>query len=108
MTASFLGSKTERLYDVGVAGIHRLFSHQHLFGKARVIVVVAGMEEPCPPSWRASRTGSSSPCPRRWATARVSEVSRHCLRCSIPAFPASPSSISITGSGRDASPTGSI
>ncbi len=48
VTASFLGSKTERLYDVGVAGIHRLFSHQRLFGKARVIVVVAGMEGALP------------------------------------------------------------
>jgi hypothetical protein len=43
-TASFLGSKTERVYDVGVAGIHRLMSHRKLIQKAKVIVVVAGME----------------------------------------------------------------
>ncbi len=48
ITASFLGSKTERLYDVGVAGIHRLFSHRSLLQKARVIVVVAGMEGALP------------------------------------------------------------
>lgn len=48
ITASFLGSKTERLYDVGVAGIHRLFSHRKLIHKARVIVVVAGMEGALP------------------------------------------------------------
>ncbi|HWR88897.1 MAG TPA: nickel pincer cofactor biosynthesis protein LarB [Dissulfurispiraceae bacterium] len=48
VTASFLGSKTERLYDVGVAGIHRLLSHRRLFEKARVIVVVAGMEGALP------------------------------------------------------------
>ncbi|MBI5212135.1 MAG: nickel pincer cofactor biosynthesis protein LarB [Nitrospirae bacterium] len=47
-TASFLGSKTERLYDVGVAGIHRLLSHRKLIGKTRVIIVVAGMEGALP------------------------------------------------------------
>jgi NCAIR mutase (PurE)-related protein len=48
VTASFLGSKTERLYDVGVAGIHRLFSHRKLIQNPRVIVVVAGMEGALP------------------------------------------------------------
>lgn len=48
VTASFMGSKTERLYDVGVAGIHRLLSHRKLIQKARVIVVVAGMDGALP------------------------------------------------------------
>ncbi|MCL4491956.1 MAG: nickel pincer cofactor biosynthesis protein LarB [Nitrospirae bacterium] len=48
VTASFLGSRTGRLYDVGVAGIHRLFSRRELMAKARVIVVVAGMEGALP------------------------------------------------------------
>jgi len=48
ITASFLGSRTERLHDVGVAGIHRLFSHRKLLQKARVIVVAAGMEGALP------------------------------------------------------------
>lgn len=48
VTASFLGSKTERLYDVGVAGIHRLLSHRKLMQKAKVIVVAAGMEGALP------------------------------------------------------------
>jgi NCAIR mutase (PurE)-related protein len=48
ITASFLGSRTERLYDVGVAGIHRLFSRREALQKARVIVVVAGMEGALP------------------------------------------------------------
>ena len=48
VTASFLGSKTERLYDVGIAGIHRLLSHRKLIQKARVIIVVAGMEGALP------------------------------------------------------------
>jgi len=48
LTASFLGSKTERLYDVGVAGIHRVLSHHNILSKARVIIVVAGMEGALP------------------------------------------------------------
>ncbi len=48
LTASFLGSKTERLYDVGIAGLHRLLDHKHLLQKARVLIVVAGMEGALP------------------------------------------------------------
>ncbi|MEW5745655.1 MAG: nickel pincer cofactor biosynthesis protein LarB [Nitrospirota bacterium] len=48
VTASFLGSRTERLVDVGVAGIHRLLSRRAVMEKARVIVVVAGMEGALP------------------------------------------------------------
>lgn len=48
-TASmFFGNKTERLYDVGVAGIHRLIQSLHLIKEARVIIVVAGMEGALP------------------------------------------------------------
>jgi pyridinium-3,5-biscarboxylic acid mononucleotide synthase len=48
VTASFLGSKTERLYDVGIAGLHRLLGHKQLLQKARVFIVVAGMEGALP------------------------------------------------------------
>ena len=48
LTAEFLGSKVTRLYDVGVAGIHRLLSHLPLIAEARVIVAVAGMEGALP------------------------------------------------------------
>jgi|SRR5208283_2154435 len=48
VTASFLGSHTEVLYDVGVAGIHRLLTHVEIISKARVIVVAAGMEGALP------------------------------------------------------------
>ena len=44
ITAEFLGSPVERLYDVGVAGIHRLFGNMKMFDKAKAIIVVAGME----------------------------------------------------------------
>lgn len=43
-TAEFLGSKVERIYDVGVAGIHRLLSQKEKLDKANCIIVVAGME----------------------------------------------------------------
>ncbi len=44
VTASTLGSRVETLYDVGVAGIHRLFDQRDKIFDARVLVVVAGME----------------------------------------------------------------
>jgi NCAIR mutase (PurE)-related protein len=44
ITAETLGSRTERLYDVGVAGIHRLLDRRHQLFQARVLIVVAGME----------------------------------------------------------------
>ena len=47
-TALFLGNKVERLYDVGVAGIHRLLNNREVIEKARVIVAVAGMEGALP------------------------------------------------------------
>lgn len=44
ITAEFLGNKIKRIYDVGVAGIHRLFENMEVIRDARVVVVVAGME----------------------------------------------------------------
>ena len=44
VTARFLGNKVETIYDVGVAGIHRLFNKLETIRNARVIIVVAGME----------------------------------------------------------------
>ena len=44
LTAEFLGNRVERVYDAGVAGLHRLLAHQETFNKAQVIVAVAGME----------------------------------------------------------------
>ena len=43
-TLEFLGSKVERAYDVGVAGIHRLFDESDRLFKADVIISIAGME----------------------------------------------------------------
>jgi len=44
ITATFLGNRVERLYDVGVAGIHRLLDNLELINQANAIIVVAGME----------------------------------------------------------------
>ena len=43
-TAEFFGSYAERIYDVGVSGIHRLLNRVDILNKANVIVAVAGME----------------------------------------------------------------
>lgn len=43
-TAEFFGSKVERIYDVGVAGIHRLFAKMEQIQKANCVIAVAGME----------------------------------------------------------------
>ena len=43
-TAEVLGSKVTRLYDVGVAGLHRLLAHLDLLENARVVIAIAGME----------------------------------------------------------------
>ena len=47
-TAQIMGNRVERLYDVGVAGLHRLLHNHEKLLKARVIVVVAGMEGALP------------------------------------------------------------
>ena len=44
LTAEFLGNQVLRLYDVGVAGIHRLLSHSAELMSASVIIAIAGME----------------------------------------------------------------
>jgi len=48
VTASFLGSRIETVYDVGVAGLHRLMDSSDQIKKARAIVVAAGMEGALP------------------------------------------------------------
>lgn len=44
LTAEALGNKVIRLYDVGVAGLHRLMSHKDEIMSARVVIAIAGME----------------------------------------------------------------
>lgn len=58
VTAEALGSRVVRLYDVGVAGIHRLFSHADDIASASCVVAVAGMEGAL-----ASVVGGMAKCP---------------------------------------------
>lgn len=44
LTARFLGNDVVKLYDVGVAGVHRLLSHHELLMQASVVIAIAGME----------------------------------------------------------------
>jgi hypothetical protein len=58
ITAELCGFTVKRLWDVGVAGIHRLLSHQELIRSADVLIVVAGMEGAL-----ASVVGGIADCP---------------------------------------------
>jgi pyridinium-3,5-biscarboxylic acid mononucleotide synthase len=48
LTARMMGNNVEHLYDVGVAGIHRLLEHRLMLTEARVIICIAGMEGALP------------------------------------------------------------
>jgi NCAIR mutase (PurE)-related protein len=48
VTCEALGNRVERVYDVGVAGLHRLIRHEATLAAARVVIVVAGMEGALP------------------------------------------------------------
>jgi len=58
LTAEFLGNKVNRVYDVGVAGLHRLLPHIRDIASASVIIAIAGMEGAL-----ASVIGGLSDCP---------------------------------------------
>lgn len=58
VTAEALGNEVHRVYDAGVAGIHRLFNHLDDILNARVIVAIAGMEGAL-----ASVVGGLADCP---------------------------------------------
>ncbi|MBQ7637709.1 MAG: nickel pincer cofactor biosynthesis protein LarB [Clostridia bacterium] len=58
LTAEFFGNKTCRLYDIGVAGLHRLLSNSNIIMRASVIIAVAGMEGAL-----ASVVGGLADCP---------------------------------------------
>ena len=58
LTAEIMGSQVVRLYDVGVAGVHRLLAHLDLIMDASVIIAIAGMEGAL-----ASVVGGLADCP---------------------------------------------
>lgn len=58
LTAEYLGNRVDRLYDVGVAGLHRLLNYTDRIMRASVIIAIAGMEGAL-----ASVIGGLSDCP---------------------------------------------
>src|SRR5262249_24738385 len=48
LTVELMGNRVERVHDVGISGIHRLFAHRDQLAQAAVLVVVAGMEGALP------------------------------------------------------------
>ena len=48
LTAELAGNRVERIYDVGVAGLHRLIAHRETIASAEILIVVAGMEGALP------------------------------------------------------------
>jgi NCAIR mutase (PurE)-related protein len=48
VTAEVMGAEVRRIYDVGVAGLHRLLAHREVLGEAEVVIVCAGMEGALP------------------------------------------------------------
>lgn len=48
LTAELAGNQVERIYDVGVAGLHRLIAHREAIAAAEIIIVAAGMEGALP------------------------------------------------------------
>lgn len=58
VTAEFMGNRVTRVFDVGVAGIHRLLAHTDEVQRARAIIAVAGMEGAL-----ASVVAGLAPCP---------------------------------------------
>ncbi|MBV9183720.1 MAG: nickel pincer cofactor biosynthesis protein LarB [Acidobacteria bacterium] len=48
VTADIMGNAVTRIFDVGVAGIHRLLAHAPVIGRSRVVIVCAGMEGALP------------------------------------------------------------
>jgi len=58
VTAEVMGNEVEAIYDIGVAGIHRLMNNRERLTGARVVVVCAGMEGALP-----SVVGGLVPCP---------------------------------------------
>ena len=83
LTAETLGNHVTRLYDVGVAGLHRLLSHLPALSRARVVIAVAGVGEGALASviWRAGGV----PCHCRSHQRRLSRRFRGAFRAALHA-----------------------
>ncbi len=81
LTIELLGTRVERVYDVGVAGVHRLLDRREVLWKASAVVRWPAWKARSPPSSAVWSIVRRSPCRRAWATARVSTASRRYLPC---------------------------
>ena len=85
LTAEFYGNAVDRLYDVGVAGLHRLLAHAEELAQAQVVIAIAGMEGAL-----ASVIGGLVSCPVIAVPTSVGYGANlaawpHCSPCSTPA-----------------------
>ena len=105
LTAEIMGNRVERIYDVGVAGIHRLLARVDDIRRANVNIVVAGMEGALASVVAAaSSINRSSPCRPASVTVLISMVCRPFWPCSTAVLPAYPSSTSTMASAPAAWP----
>ena len=77
-----LGNRVRKLYDVGVAGVHRLLAHVELVMEASVIIAIAGMEGALASVVGGPWTARRSRCPPAWAMEPPSRACRPCCPCS--------------------------
>ena len=88
LTAEAMGATVARIYDVGVAGLHRLLRRRSEIQEAHVAVAVAGMEGALASrrGWTGGHPGSGGADQRR-ATERTSRACPRSSPCSTPAPP---------------------
>ena len=96
VTAQIMGHRAEALYDVGVAGMHRLLAHQELLAQATCFIVVAGMEGALPSVVAGLVDRPVIAVPTSVGYGASSAAWPRCWPCSIPAPPAWPWSTSTT------------
>ena len=108
VTCDILGNETERVYDVGVAGLHRLFGEYERIKQARVVITVAGMEGALPSVVAGLVSVPVIAVPTSIGYGASFRDWRPSWPCSIPVRAASPWSISTTASGRPTWPARSI
>jgi len=108
VTAEVLGNRVIRIYDVGVAGIHRLLDATSDLLHAHVAVVVAGMEGVLPVSWEGWWPVPSLGFPPASAMVPASGASPPCSPCSIAVPLGYQWSISTMALGQAIRPVSSI
>ena len=89
LTARIMGNRVEPIYDVGVAGLHRLLAYQEKLQEATVFIVVAGMEGALPSVVGGLVNRRSLPCRPASATGPPLAASPPSWACSTPAPPGS-------------------